>query len=117
GRGWRLGRGLVSRIGNTANIPVTVGPTRVLETTTTATSTAAIAARSGMSYQRRVISGIGTSRKRRPIATHNGMTTMLRARTEVRLHSTERTINASTVHTASAAATLTASGNVCAATA
>ena len=52
-RGWKISIRLVSTIGNTASRPVTDGPTLVLVPTTMATRHATIAARSGMSYQRR----------------------------------------------------------------
>ena len=45
-------------------MPLTCGPTQPDSVTTVATSVATSAARSGMSYQRRVISGILTWRKR-----------------------------------------------------
>ena len=56
---------LVNTTGNSAMMPLTLGPTQPDSVTTVATSVATSEARSGMSYQRRVISGILTWRKRR----------------------------------------------------
>ena len=51
---------LLSTTGISAIVPLTKGLTQCDSETTTATSVATIVARSGMSYQRRVISGIFT---------------------------------------------------------
>src|SRR5664279_2376579 len=53
---------LVSTIGNTARLPLAVGPMRKLSVTTVPTSKATIAARSTRSYQRVVTRGIGAWR-------------------------------------------------------
>ena len=55
---------LVNTTGNSAIVPLTNGPTQRDSVTTVATNVATIAARNGMSYQRRVISGIFTCWKR-----------------------------------------------------
>ena len=55
----------VNTTGNSAIMPLTLGPTQRDSVTTVATRVATSEARSGMSYQRRVISGILTWRKRR----------------------------------------------------
>ena len=55
---------LVNTTGNSAIMPLTLGPTQPDSVTTVATSVATSDARSGISYQRRVISGILTWRKR-----------------------------------------------------
>ena len=62
-RGCRISIRLVNTTGNSARIPVIEGPTQPDSATTVATSAATMEARSGMSYQRRVISGILTWRK------------------------------------------------------
>ena len=64
-RGCRISIMLVNTTGNSAIMPLTPGPTQRDSVTTVATRVATSAARSGMSYQRRVISGILTWRKRR----------------------------------------------------
>ena len=51
---------LVNTTGNNASTPLMVGPTQPDSVTTVATNVATSAARNGMSYQRRVISGILT---------------------------------------------------------
>ena len=56
---------LVNTTGNSAIVPLTFGPTQRDKVTTVATSVATSDARSGISYQRRVISGILTWRNRR----------------------------------------------------
>ena len=56
---------LVNTTGNSAITPLTLGPTQRDKTTTVATRVATRDARSGMSYHRRVISGILTWRYRR----------------------------------------------------
>ena len=55
---------LENTTGNSAIMPLTLGPTQPDSVTTVATRVATSAARNGMSYQRRVISGILTCRKR-----------------------------------------------------
>ena len=55
---------LVNTTGNSAIVPLTNGPTQRDSVTTIATNVATIVARNGMSYQRRVISGIFTCWKR-----------------------------------------------------
>ena len=56
---------LVNTTGNSAIVPLTFGPTDFDDVTTVATNVATSDARSGISYQRRVIGGISTWRKRR----------------------------------------------------
>ena len=51
---------LLNTTGNSAMMPLMLGPTQPDSVTTVATSVATSDARSGMSYQRRVISGILT---------------------------------------------------------
>src|SRR5580692_10303713 len=63
-RGCRISIMLENTTGNSAIMPLTLGPTHPDSVTTVATNVATSAARSGMSYQRRVISGILTCRKR-----------------------------------------------------
>ncbi len=48
----------VNTTGNSAIMPLTLGPTQLDVVTTVATSVATSDARSGMSYQRRLIGGI-----------------------------------------------------------
>ncbi len=60
---------LVKTIGNSAMMPLILGPTQPDVVTTVATRVATSDARSGMSYQRRVTSGILTWRKRRSSGT------------------------------------------------
>ncbi len=57
-RGCRISIIEVNTTGNSAMMPLTRGPTQPEDVTTIATSVATSEARSGMSYQRRVISGI-----------------------------------------------------------
>ena len=57
-RGCRISIMLVNTAGNSAIMPLTLGPTHPDEVTTIATSVATSDARSGMSYQRRLIGGI-----------------------------------------------------------
>ncbi len=64
-RGCRISIMLVNTTGNSAIVPLTPGPTQPDNVTTVATSVATSDARSGISYQRRVIGGILTWRKRR----------------------------------------------------
>ena len=64
-RGCRISIILVNTTGNSAIVPLTLGPTHFDKVTTVATKVATSDARSGISYQRRVISGILTWRKRR----------------------------------------------------
>src|SRR3954470_10653261 len=59
-RGCRISIMDVNTIGNNAMMPLILGPTHPDAVTTVATRVATSAARSGMSYQRRVISGILT---------------------------------------------------------
>ena len=61
-RGCRISIMLVNTIGNSAIMPLTLGPTQPDVVTTVATSVATSEARSGMSYQRRRIGGILTWR-------------------------------------------------------
>jgi hypothetical protein len=57
-RGCRISIMEVNTIGNSAMMPLTLGPTQLDVVTTVATSVATSDARSGMSYQRRLIGGI-----------------------------------------------------------
>ncbi len=59
-RGCRISIMEVNTTGNSAIMPLTLGPTQPDSVTTVATSVATSKARSGMSHQRRVISGILT---------------------------------------------------------
>ena len=59
-RGCRIRVMLVSTMGNNAIVPLTEGLTQRDKMITVATRVATIAARSGTSYHRRVISGIRT---------------------------------------------------------
>ena len=59
-RGCRISIRLVNTTGNSAMMPLIFEPTQPDVVTTVATSVDTSAARSGMSYQRRVISGILT---------------------------------------------------------
>ncbi len=59
-RGCRISIMLLNTTGNSAMMPLMTGPTQPDSVTTVATSVATSAARNGMSYQRRVISGILT---------------------------------------------------------
>src|SRR5438270_1558309 len=61
-RGCRISIMLVNTTGNSAIVPLTLGPTQPDSVTTVATSVATRDARSGMSYQRRRIGGILTWR-------------------------------------------------------
>src|SRR5665213_1782682 len=63
-RGCRISIMLENTTGNSASMPLMVGPTQPDSVTTVATKVATSDARSGMSYQRRVISGILTWRNR-----------------------------------------------------
>jgi len=63
-RGCRIRIRLVNTTGNNAMMPLIVAPTRPERVTTMATTVATSAARNGISYQRRVISGILAPRKR-----------------------------------------------------
>src|SRR5712671_6519855 len=63
-RGCRISIMLVNTTGNSAIVPLMLGPTHLDKVTTVATAVETSAARSGISYQRRVISGIFTWRKR-----------------------------------------------------
>jgi hypothetical protein len=63
-RGCRISIMLVNTTGNSASMPLMVGPTQPDSVTTVATSVATSDARRGRSNQRRVISGIFASRKR-----------------------------------------------------
>ncbi len=64
-RGCRISIMEVNTTGNSAIMPLTSGPTQRDRVTTVTTRDATSDARSGISYQRRVISGILTWRKRR----------------------------------------------------
>src|SRR6202022_2137266 len=64
-RGCRISIMDVNATGNSAMGPLMLGPTQPDRVTTVATSVATSDARNGISYQRRVISGILTLRKRR----------------------------------------------------
>ena len=57
-RGCRISIMDVNTIGNSAIMPLTLGPTQLDVVTTVATNVATSEARSGMSYQRRLIGGI-----------------------------------------------------------
>ena len=79
-RGCRISIMLENTTGNSASMPLSIGPTQPDSVTTVATRVATSDARSGMSYQRRVISGILTWRKRpssgRQIANATALTAM-----------------------------------------
>src|SRR5262249_13623001 len=81
---------LLSTIGKMARIPVKVGPTLELIVITTATSVATMAARTGMSYQRRAIAGIWTWRNRSPSGRQTATAPTLRRNAAGRLRFSHR---------------------------
>ena len=107
---------LVNTIGNSAMMPLTLGPTQPDAVTTVATRVATSEARSGMSYQRRVISGILTWRKRRSSGTQIAKAMALAIRPPASVQCTERMIEASAIHTATAPRQLTSALWRCAST-
>ena len=88
-------------------MPLTLGPTQPDSVTTVATRVATSDARSGMSYQRRVISGILTCRKRFSSGMQIANATILTARPPASDQCTVRDQAASTIQTAAAPAQLT----------
>src|SRR6185437_6472186 len=79
-RGCRISIMLENTTGNSAIMPLTLGPTHPDSVTTVATRVATSAARKGMSYQRRAISGILTCRKRLSSGMQIAKATILTAR-------------------------------------
>src|SRR5690348_12081692 len=106
-RGWKMRIRLISTIGNNARIPVTVGPTRALKTTTETTSAATMPARNGTSYRRRAVGGIDALRNRWLMDRHAAKTTALSRTVSGNVQPTVRAASASTTQTPTAAARLT----------
>ena len=98
----------VNTTGNSAMVPLIAGPTQRDSVTTVATNVATSAARNGMSYQRRVISGIFTWRSAASAASRSQ--TRRRSREgRRRATSAPRAVTASAIHTTIAADALTSS--------
>ena len=107
---------LVNTTGNSAIMPLISGPTQPDSVTTLATRAATSAARSGISYQRRVIGGILTWRKRRSSGRQIANATALASSPPASVQCTLRTSAASAIQTATAADQLTAALRRCAST-
>ena len=98
---------LENTTGNSASMPLMVGPTQPDSVTTVATRVATSEARSGMSYQRRVISGILTWRNRASSGMQMPNAIAFTASPPISDQWIMCTANASTIQTAAAHAQLT----------
>ena len=108
---------LVSTIGNTARLPLAVGPMRKLKVTTTPTSSATMPARSTRSYHRRRTRGIGAWRNGADSQKENPITTMLSTIASGSVQATQPLAQMSTSHEAKAPPRLIASERFCASSA
>src|SRR5258705_13230288 len=106
-RGCRISIMLVNTTGNSAMMPLILGPTQPDPVTTVATSVETSKQRKGISYQRRVISGILTWGERLSNGTQIAKATAFAIRPAVTGPCTERMTEASAIHTATAVRQLT----------